>query len=155
MILTLQRQPQDGFSTPGQMDVDGVFSCYTLEPSSKADNPPIPAGKYPITLRPSPKFQVLAANDYWWQAYCNQMPHIEYKPASVTMIHVGNTPAQTDDCVLVGQGRAANLLTNSRAAFAALFIEIQAGIKNGGCWIEILEAPSNSESVRDAVNAEN
>jgi Family of unknown function (DUF5675) len=148
--LLLVRGPQDPNSTPGNLAVDGIYQCRTLEPSRQSANPPIPAGKYPISLRPSPKFQKIAERDPWFDSYCDQMPHIDYKPGSVTMIHVGNTPDQTEDCVLVGQTRASDALGNSRAAFAALFIAIQAGVKNGGCWIEIQDASGNHDNVQQA-----
>lgn len=63
------------------------------------------------------------------------MPHIDYKTGSVTMIHVGNEPSQTEDCVLVGLSRTNDFVGNSREAFAALFNKIY----NEICQIEIFD----------------
>jgi len=155
MNLLLVRGPQDPNSTPGSLAVDGIFQCRTLELPVRDGLPgsAIPAGKYPIVLAPSPKF--MASMDPWVKSYASQMPHIQPIPGrSLIMLHWGNVPENTDGCVLVGQTRPApDALGNSRPAFAALFIAIQAGVKNGGCWIEIQDAQNNSEDVQEAVTA--
>lgn len=154
MILTLQRKPQDPNSTPGSLAVDGVFQCFTLELPVKDGLPgsAIPAGKYEIELALSPKF--LRSDDPWVQAYAAEMPHLVGIPGrSLIMVHWGNGPDNTDGCILVGQSRDVDYVGNSRSAFAALFLEIQAGIKSGGCWIEILDAPNNAEDVQTAETA--
>jgi Family of unknown function (DUF5675) len=152
MILTLQRRPQDPNSTPGQLGVNGVAECLTLEPLPTGPYPRIAAGgPWPVTLRPSPKFQQLALTDSWFKLYCDRMPHIEYKPGSVTMIHPGNTPGQTEDCVLVGQTRAPDYVGNSRFAFASLYLKILAAVMTeDGCTIEIVDCPNNAEDVQEA-----
>jgi hypothetical protein len=153
VLLTLQRRPQDPHSTPGQLGCDGVQECLTLEPPATGVLfPRIAAGgPWPVTLRPSPKFQALAVNDPWFKTYCDAMPHIDYKPNSVTMIHVGNLPGQTEDCVLVGQTRAPDFVGNSRSAFAALYQKIMKAVYAEGCFIQILDCPNDAEEVGDAL----
>lgn len=152
MILTLQRRAEQPHSTPGQLAVDGVFECFTLEPPSQGVAfPRIAAGRYPVSLRPSPKFQAFALQDAWFKPYCDAMPHIDYKPDSVTMIHVGNAPSQTHDCVLIGQTRDVDEIGNSRPAFAALYQKIAPSVASiDGCWIEILDCPSDHDNVQQA-----
>lgn len=152
MILTLQRRPQDPNSTPGSLGINGVQQCFTLELPVRDGLPgsAIPAGKYPIVLAPSPKF--MASADAWTQLYASQMPHIEPIPGrSLIMLHWGNSPADTDGCILVGRTPATDAVWESRPAFAALYIEIQQAVRNEGCWIEVVDAPNTSEEVQDAV----
>ena len=152
MLLTLHRRPQDPHSTPGQLGIDGVEECLTLEPLSVGEFPRIAAGgPWSVTLRPSPKFQQLALSDAWFKQYCDAMPHIDYRAGSVTMIHPGNTPGQTEDCVLVGQTRQPDFVGNSRSAFAALYSKIAAAVAAGGCQIEILDAVTNRDQIQQAI----
>lgn len=155
MLLTLQRRPQQPHSTPGILAVDGVFECFDLEPP--ADGVPFPriaaGGPWDVTLRPSPKFQQMAKTDPWVALYCDMMPHIEYKPNSVTMLHFGNKPDQTHDCPLVGKDRAEDYVGNSRSAFTALHAKIVNAIASGaGCKIEILDCANNHDNVQQATD---
>lgn len=153
MILTLQRRPQQPHSTPGTLAVNGVFECFTLEPlPSGIPFPRIAACRCAVTLRPSPKFQQLARDDSWWKLYCDAMPHIEYKTDSVTMIHPGNQPDQTHDCVLIGKDRGVDYVGNSRSAFTALYEEIALAVRNEGCEIEILDCLNNHDNVQQAMD---
>jgi hypothetical protein len=151
MILTLQRRPQDPNSTPGQLGVNGVAECFTLELPVRDGLPgsAIPAGTYPVVLEPSPKF--LAITDSWVQQYAAKMPHIQPIPnRSLIMIHWGNTPENTDGCILVGQDRAPDYVGNSRSAFAALYSKIAAAVAAEGCTIQIFDCPNNAEDVEEA-----
>lgn len=136
MYLILTRDNPSTKSTEGFMTVDGEQECYTLEPAVDSDTPPIPAGVYPIDFRPSPDFQRLAEIDPWFKPYCDDMPHIDYKPDSITMIHVGNVPHNTKDCVLVGQSRGQDFIGSSKAAFAELYGKMM-DAKNDGELISI------------------
>lgn len=155
MILTLQRRAEDPHSTPGVFSINGAFQCWTMEPpSSGVPFPRIAAGgPWPLILRPSPKFQALALQDPWFKQYCDLMPHIEFKDGSVTMIHPGNYPDQSHDCVLVGRQRQTDAVLESRAAFASLWAVLMQHASEG-LMIEILDAPSNAENVADALEGE-
>lgn len=155
MKLSLYRDVVDSLSTEGKLFVDGAFNCFSLEPSATAANPRIPAGTYPISLRPSPKFKFLALRDSFWQPYCDAMPHIDWKPNSLTMIHVGNDPQDTLDCILVATGRARDQILHSRTAFAALYPLIQAAMPDVS--IQIFDPPAappltNAEDVDIALS---
>ena len=90
MQITLQRRPQQPHSTPGSLAVNGVFECFTLELPVRDGLPgsAIPAGRYPVVLRPSPKF--LAVIDPWVQNYASAMPHVVCRyHRTLIMIHFG------------------------------------------------------------------
>lgn len=150
MNLILQRRAQDPHSTPGVLGIEGVQECLTLEPlASGVQFPRIAAGgPWPVTLRPSPKFQQIALGDPWFKPFCDLMPHIEYKPGSVTMIHPGNLPGQTEDCVLVGETRGPDFVAHSRPAFAALWQKLAAATEP--IMITIVDAENNAEDVNEA-----
>jgi hypothetical protein len=112
MNLELQRGQKTELSTPGLLSVDGVFQCYTLEPFN-----PMPSGSYRIVIYNSPKFM-------------KPVPLLLNVPGhSFIEIHWGNYPADTEDCVLVGQTRSTDFVGESLEAFAALFPKILSAIE--------------------------
>jgi len=148
MNLVLTRTTFSPYDTLGTLSVDAAHECVTLELPVKDGLPgsAIPEGTYPVVLAPSPKFQALAASATapedraWWGKYAWQMPHIIHiVNRTLIMLHPGNTVAETDGCVLVGQQAEVGYVTNSRLAFAALFVKIQAGILSGGCSITVTQ----------------
>lgn len=155
MKLSLYRGIATQLSTQGKLFADGNFLCYTLELPMKDGLPgsAIPAGEYPIELAPSPKFQALAEQDPWFKTYCDAMPHIICPPRTLIMIHVGNSPSETEGCILVGEVAGINALGISRPAFAKLYPLIQTATE--GCSIAIYDPPlySNHEAVEDATTA--
>jgi hypothetical protein len=103
----------EGF-TLGNLYLDGVFECFTLEPPVKgkliASNP----GRYPVTVDFSPRFQ-------------KDMPHINGVPGMEGVrIHSGNSAADTEGCVLVGNVISKEgLISESRAAYDSLFEKLK------------------------------
>jgi Family of unknown function (DUF5675) len=139
MELTLNRTSFDDESTQGELSVDGVFQCYTLELPNVDGKPGscIPQGRYNVVLAQSPKF--MANLDPWVQQYANQMPHLQNIPGrSLIMIHWGNDPKDTEGCILVGQNEAVDEVENSRLAFADLWDKINLPATNGDCWITLV-----------------
>ena len=132
MELLVQREPSTLHSTPGTLSNDGDFECFTLEdlvrevpgrPVStwKIQNETaIPVGTYPVVIDLSNRFQ------------CD-MPHILNVPGfDGIRIHSGNTAADTDGCVLLGQERnGPDDVIESRVAFAGFFPKLQAAINRG------------------------
>jgi Family of unknown function (DUF5675) len=138
MNLDLYRVTAAPDYTLGQLNVNGQAECVTLELPVRDGLPgsAIPDGTYPVVLAPSPKFE--ASTDPWIQNYASQMPHVIHIPnRTLIMIHWGNVEADTDGCILVGQRAETGFIANSRLAFAALFVKIQAGIRAGGCSITV------------------
>lgn len=138
--LTLQRLWFTALSTCGELSVEGRIGPYTLELPVKDGLPgsAIPPGRYKIELAPSPKFLAAAEHDPWIDLYAKQMPHIIGIPGrSLIMFHWGNTPDNTDGCVLVGLHHDVDTVGESRKAFESLYTLIEAPAKAGECWINV------------------
>lgn len=124
MKLTLHRYWPSAACTIGQLFVDGVPECYTLEdvvrsgpkvPGATA----IPAGTYKVVVDFSNRFQ-------------RPMPHVLDVPGfDGIRIHPGNTAADTEGCILVGTGRAETAIAHSRDAFDVLLPKLQAALARG------------------------
>jgi Family of unknown function (DUF5675) len=136
--ILIKRQPSTAGCTTGELLIDGVFSCYTLEDvvreiagqsveSWKVDGrTAIPRGRYEVIIDKSTRFQ-------------RDMPHILNVPGFTGVrIHSGNTAEQTEGCVLVGKIKQENLILKSRDAFNEFFPKLQAALQDGGkAWITI------------------
>ncbi len=114
MKLTLRRQWFTPESTIGELLIDDVFECFTLELPVRDGKPgsAIPCGTYPVRIDPSPRFR-------------RDMPELFDIPGrSTILIHWGNSAKDTEGCILVGRHRAENYIGESRAAFEILFPKI-------------------------------
>ena len=125
MILTLHRSPSSANSTIGELSVDGAFECYTLEDVIRPDGvkvagqTAIPRGTYRIDLTMSQRFSRV-------------LPLLVDVPMfEGVRIHPGNTAADTEGCILVGWGKGADQITQSRDAFASLFSKLRAAEARG------------------------
>jgi hypothetical protein len=90
--LDIYRKTSNPKATIGEMTVDGVFECYTLEDPTGA-NDRIPPGMYRVTIDFSSRFQKL-------------MPLITGSVAvddRGIRIHSGNAESDTTGCILVGK----------------------------------------------------
>lgn len=118
MNITVERMWFTANSTVGEMSLDGAFFCYTLEPrADQSQGKPycIPAGQYAVTLQMSARFQMIT-------------PHVMDVPGFAEIeIHPGNYPKDTEGCCLVGSTRETDFVGNSRATFAQLMSQLQAG----------------------------
>lgn len=91
MLLRLLRTTTHGNALCGQLYIDGKPFCDTIENATKA----IPNGFYPVRLTQSP---------HWGEI----LPLIDRVIGRTGIrIHPGNTAADSEGCVLVGE-RAAN-----------------------------------------------
>jgi hypothetical protein len=76
----------------------------------------IPVGRYRIAITYSPKFK-------------QRMPILLRVPGFEGIrIHWGNTSADTDGCILVGQSRLGTVLLHSRAAFEPLYKRLETAL---------------------------
>ncbi len=119
MLLTLKRRWLAEQSTIGELSIDGVFECYTLEDTFRSHGPKlfgrtcIPCGTYRVAITWSPRFQ-------------RELPHIMGVPGFAGIrIHPGNTPDDTSGCVLVGVTRGVDSIGQSRRAFEALLEKLK------------------------------
>ncbi len=138
MNLTLSRTTLTPESTTGQLYIDGVPFCYSLE-LPVIDGLPgsaIPEGTYPVVLAPSPKF--MASTDDWVLRYAQLIPHIYQIPDRTNiLVHWGNTASDTEGCILVGQSLGTNYIGNSRLAFEHLWDRIEGPARSNDCTITV------------------
>jgi len=131
MKLRLERQPSAHGATIGELSVDMAFECYTCEDEVREvkihGETAIPPGTYSVIITPSQRFK-------------RDLPLLENVPNFEGIrIHPGNTSADTEGCILPGKGRTDRTVTESRAAFNALFAKIQDALNSGDtCSIEIV-----------------
>jgi Family of unknown function (DUF5675) len=131
MKLKLVRAGFTDESTIGCLYIDGAFECFTLEDKVREvkgqpveawkikGKTAIPRGTYPVSITPSNRFK-------------RDLPLVANVPGFEGIrIHPGNTSADTEGCILVGQGKAANSITSSVKAFEPLFAKLQAAVKRG------------------------
>lgn len=124
MKLRLERSWPTNKCTIGSLLLDGAYECFTLEDVLR-DGPKvygetaIPAGTYNVVVTPSQRFK-------------RELPLLEDVPGFEGIrIHPGNTAENTDGCILVGRSKGPNYVSESRAAFNALYEKIQAALDAG------------------------
>jgi hypothetical protein len=109
--VRITRTLQNDRATLGQLRLDppGSPILWTLEDPLGKDKGPVPAGRYPIVLRWSNRFQML-------------VPGIEQVPGFTDIeIHAGNTAVDTKACVLVGMYRVSDSeIADSRTALGKI-----------------------------------
>lgn len=145
MNLILNRKFKLEKYSIGKLYVDGRFFCDTLEDTDrgltnkmplseiqrlkKKGITAIPLGTYQVVLNVySPKFG--AKSQY---AFCKGfLPRLLNVPGyEGVLIHVGNTPADTDGCILVGKNNIKGMVTNSAITFKSLYTLLEAATKRG------------------------
>ena len=136
MKLQLRRNRECGATgcTFGQLFIDGLPACYTLEDVER-DGPKvpgqtaIPVGTYKVDVTMSNRFK-------------RPLPLLIGVPDfSGVRIHPGNTSADTEGCILLGDVPhfKENFLGNSRQAFSRVFQQIQRAVtENREVTIEII-----------------
>ncbi len=131
MELLVQREPSTLSCTPGSLSIDGAFECYTLEDVVReVPGQPVASWKIPNeTAIPVGRYQVII--DVSQHFGGRLMPHIlNVLGYDGVRIHSGNTAADTDGCILLGQVRALdkNQVFQSHDAYNAFFPKLQAAI---------------------------
>lgn len=120
--------------TIGKLYLDGVYLCDTLEDPDRGlvsnmtldeikrkkiyGDTAIPTGTYKVNMNTiSPKFK----DRVWAKPYGGKLPRLENVPGyEGVLIHVGNKPADTLGCILVGQNKVKGQVINSTATFNKL-----------------------------------
>jgi hypothetical protein len=131
MNIKLVREDFTEESTIGEMFIDGVFNCYTLEDKVRdgikiPGKTAIPYGHYDVVINWSNRFQK-------YMPLLINVPNFEG-----IRIHSGNTSADTEGCILVGNYRSKNLITESRKAFTNLMKKLQSVEKKEKITIDIV-----------------
>jgi len=113
MKLALKRLHKTQNSTIGELTVDGLFQCYTLEDIEREvkikSETAIPKGTYKVIINHSNRFKRL-------------LPLLIDVPGFEGIrIHSGNSNHDTEGCILVGETRSKDFIGKSRKAFDKLF----------------------------------
>ena len=113
MKLVLKRLHKTQNSTIGELTVDGLFQCYTLEDIEREvkikSETAIPKGTYKVIINHSNRFKRL-------------LPLLIDVPGFEGIrIHSGNSNHDTEGCILVGETRSKDFISKSRKAFDKLF----------------------------------
>lgn len=115
MKILIERKWRKEDYTIGILYVNGVRLCNTLEDAVRSEKvygrTAIPAGTYRVLMNTvSQKFQDRA----WAKPYGGLVPRLRNVPDfQGVLIHPGNTAADTDGCILVGDNTIKGQLTNS------------------------------------------
>jgi len=149
MDLHLARFDLSPTRTFGQLAIDGVFQCYTLEDSVREDPNPatpenegkvygdtaIPPGRYQIALTFSARAK---AGTLWTPRADFKLPELLEVPGFTGIrIHAGNNAKNTLGCIMLGQHRTTDEITQSRAALVAFLSKLEAGLKSGPVYMRI------------------
>ena len=134
MLLTLRTRANKETYTIGHLFVDGEYFCDTLEDTNRGlddsmttaeilkrkvkGRTAIPRGTYEVKLTKSPRF---------------------VKGFEGVRIHSGNTPEDTEGCILVGLNKIKGQLVESRSTFDRLYRAMAAEVQRGKkVFIEIV-----------------
>jgi hypothetical protein len=117
MKIEVKRLHRTENSTIGELLIDGVWECYTLEDVERdvkiKNETAIPRGTYKVIINQSNRFKRLLP-------LLLNVPNFEG-----VRIHSGNTNHNTEGCILVGRTRSKDFIGQSRKAFDSLFAKMQ------------------------------
>ena len=136
MKITIDRKWKKDTYTIGNLYVNGSLFCNTLEDRDrgikKTDSlatikskkiygeTAIPTGTYTIDMTVvSPKYAAVK----WYKNLCQgKLPRFNNVPGfEGVLIHPGNTPFDTNGCILVGKNTIKGQVTQSKDTFAKLY----------------------------------
>lgn len=138
MELKLKRNHKLSDYTIGDLYINNIFYCNTLEDTDRGLNSSmtkqeidtikikgktaIPTGKYKITLDIiSPRF----SNSSLYKSIDGKLPRLLNVPGfDGILIHIGNTPKDTDGCILVGYNKIKGQVLNSKDTFNNLYTKL-------------------------------
>lgn len=117
MLIVIKRLYKGTNCVIGEMTVDGLFECFTLEdierPVKIKGETAIPKGTYKVIINESNRFK-------------RSLPLLLDVPGfEGVRIHSGNTNHDTEGCILVGKSRNKDYIGQSRKAFDKLFKKMQ------------------------------
>lgn len=133
MIIEVHRDTYTANSVTSIIKLNGISYFVGLEPPN-----PLPAGEYEVWLRWSPK------HNAWTPAVMNVPGHTDIE------IHVGNFPGNTNDCLLVGMARGADVIEGSYTAYHKLLPALLACIPKERITIRYFDDYKELPSVNQA-----
>lgn len=140
MELLLKRNPNPQ-ATPGQLSLNGVFFCYTLEDLDRGLSQAMPLSQIQqtkikgVTAIPRGRYEVVINYSNRFQQY---MPQLLNVPGFEGIrIHSGNTTADSSGCILVGLSASGNTIGGSKVAYAGLLKQLKAVEKKEKIFIRV------------------
>jgi hypothetical protein len=147
MELKVLRKEFSGKTTIGELFINDVFFCYTLEDVDRNlyatmtkqeietnkvyGKTAIPYGKYEVVMTWSNKFKCI-------------MPLVNNVPGYLGIrIHKGCSEVDTLGCLLVGMKKSVDKISNSTDAFNKLYKLLEEACKKGKVWITYEKAKDN------------
>jgi hypothetical protein len=131
MEILLRRYIFTDVSTIGDLIINDDWFCFTLEdpvrPVKIAGETAIPMGQYEVIVNFSNRFQRM-------MPLLLNVPHYEG-----VRIHPGNSASDTEGCILLGENKGVDVVSNSRAAFNDFFTLLTEALKTAKVWITITE----------------
>jgi hypothetical protein len=129
-------------STISMVSIEGVFQCYLLEDTIR-EVPGQPVETWKIfgkTAIPRGRYQVVRTMS---ARFGRVLPLLLKVPGYVgARIHPGNTPKDTEGCLLPGFHKGEDVVTESRAAFELLDKKIEEALAAGEeVWITLEGVP--------------
>jgi hypothetical protein len=145
MEMIVNRYPSKDETTIGQLLIDSLFTCYTLEDKVRENfvqaegqwkifgKTAIPAGRYKVTMEDSGRFGPKTLT-------VNNVPGY----TSVRM-HPGNTNADTEGCILLGMSKDEDDIYDSRIAVDKVKSIVGPVLDEGSeVWITIITSQANA-----------
>ena len=148
MQLTLRRTYKKDTYTIGNLYVDGLWVCSTMEDKDRGlkktwplsqikavkvpNETAIPLGTYAITMRvQSPKFSQWKYSRLY--GFCKgYLPRLLGVPGfDGCLIHIGSTAANSSGCILVGINDKKGMVTKSTETFQKLYSMLKAADERG------------------------
>lgn len=105
--LRLERFTSSTLGTLGLLFIENKFECFTCEDPFQAVKIPgktrIPASKYWISLKPKGSSRMDVRYTQQFGSMHEGMLELQNVPNFTgVLIHIGNTPADTEGCILIG-----------------------------------------------------
>lgn len=129
MKLTLNRYGFGSAATIGDLFIDGMYFCKTLEDADRkleCDGEKI----YGRTAIPRGAYDVIID---WSNRFKRELPHVLDVPGfSGIRIHAGNKPEDTEGCILVGKSVIEDdFISDSRNTLIRLMTRLEAVYERG------------------------
>lgn len=136
-VILIEREWFTPKSTIGQLSFDGEPICFTLEDTCRrtkqAGVTAIPSGRYEVVIDFSERFKQM-------------MPHILDVPHfEGVRIHSGNTPENTEGCVLVGFRKDTDAIYDSKKAYERVMAELEKRLAKGRVFVSIVGGISKDQ----------
>lgn len=135
MEMTLVRAKTTPECTIGMLVVPGGLTLATLEdtkrPEKIAGKTRIPAGRYRIFLADWSRMLAKYNKDFADIGHKGMLRLENVPNFEGVLIHVGNTAADTEGCILVGLESGKNAISQSRAAYRKLYPVVVSALDKG------------------------